>query len=66
MSDKEIAVKIANLEAQIQLVKSMARRKKKDNHGKKSGLRALKGILKGKAHFTEEEIEAAKVRFKGR
>ncbi len=63
MVNKHIATKFASIESQLEILKASID-KKKVSLRKGKGLRGLKGILKGKGRFTEEEIEAVKVKFR--
>ncbi len=64
MSEKNLAIKIASIETQIELLKNTVEKKRKND--KILGLCSLKGILKGKGKFTEEEIEAVKAKYKNK
>ena len=64
MQEKDMTAQIHVLETQIESLKKSLKNKKKAK-GKKFGLRSLEEILKGKAHFTEEDIESVKVKWPG-
>ena len=63
MVNKHIATKFASIESQLEILKASVE-KKKASFQKGKGLRGLKGILKGKDTFSEEEIEAVKAKFR--
>jgi len=62
MQEKAMTAQIHVLESQIESLKNSLKNKKKTK-GKKFGLRSLEGILKGKVHFTDEDIESVKVKW---
>ena len=63
MANKHIAVKFASIESQLEILKASIKGKKTSSR-KGKGLRGLKGILKGKSRFSEEEIESVKAKFR--
>jgi hypothetical protein len=58
---EHLDAKIRSIEAQLKVLRASV--KKKPTKGKKS-FSDLKGILKGKATFSEEEIKKAKIQFR--
>ncbi len=63
MVNKHIAAKFAVIESQIEILKASIKGKKASSR-KGKGLRELKGILKGKNRFSEEEIEVVKAKYR--
>ena len=63
MVNKHITAKFASIESQLEILKASIE-KKEVPFKKGKGLRDLKGFLKGKGSFTEEEIEAVKAKFR--
>lgn len=64
MGARNLAIKITSIETQLELLKNSVGKKKRNN--KSYGLCFLKGILKGRGKFTEEEIEAVRAKFKNK
>lgn len=65
--EDSIDLKIRNLEDRLNIIHQeleLLKAKKKIFKGKPRTLIDLKGIWKGKGNFSEEEIEAAKIRVK--
>ncbi|MDI6794369.1 MAG: 16S rRNA (uracil(1498)-N(3))-methyltransferase [bacterium] len=60
MKAGNLAVKIGSIEAQLEVLKGLNRHKLQPV--RQRGLRSLKGILRGEGRFSEEELEAAKIR----
>ncbi len=63
MGARNLAIKITSIETQLELLKNTVGKKKKN---KNLGLCFLKGILKGRGKFTEEEIQSVKAKFKNK
>lgn len=64
MKDGSLKAKINSIEAQLEILKFSD---KEDVFSKKAGgLRNLKGVLKGKAIFSEADFEEAKIKFRER
>jgi hypothetical protein len=58
---EHLDAKIKSIEAQLEVLRASV--KKKPLKGKK-GFKALKGILRGKVRFSEEEIKEAEIQFR--
>lgn len=62
MNTKSLTAKIGSIEAQLEILRGF--NSSKAQLIQQGGLRSLKGILKGKGDFSEEEIEKAKIKFR--
>ena len=59
-----INAQVRSIEEELKAVKTLIGLSSKDKNKKKT-FAALKGIWKGKVHFTEEEIKEAEIKIKG-
>ena len=62
MNSEKLDAKIASIEAQLRILKTLKAVKKPVS--KKKDLRSLKGVLKGEGKFDVKEIESVKIMFK--
>ena len=62
MNSEKLDAKIASIEAQLRILKTLKDVKKPVS--KKKDLRSLKGVLKGEGKFDVKEIESVKIMFK--
>ena len=59
-----ISLKIEALQNQLELLKSEIEKSEKTDKKSSGSMKKLKGILKGKGNFSEEDFESVKISYK--
>jgi len=60
---KLLSLKVETLKDQLEMLKCEMEAERKSGKSRSGGLRELKGVLRGKGNFSEEDIASAKVSF---
>jgi hypothetical protein len=62
LETKSTESEMENIRRQVAAARAGIEKYKKEHPGEPFPFMKMRGILKGKVHFTDEEIEAAKIR----